>query len=71
MEALLIQLPKTEGQPRIYRRNRNVIDRSSVASPLASPFALLLALLLASYFASHLASLVNRNRNAAYSQQII
>jgi hypothetical protein len=30
MEALLILLPKTEGQPRIYRRNRNVIDRSSV-----------------------------------------
>ena len=65
MEALLILLPKTEGQPRIYRRNRSVIDRSSVASPLASPLASYLAL----YLASYLASPVDRNRNAAYSQQ--
>jgi hypothetical protein len=61
MEALLKQLPETEGQPRIYRRNRNMIDRSSVASPLAS--------LLASYIASYLALPVDRNRNAAHSQQ--
>jgi hypothetical protein len=56
MEALLIQLPKTEGQPRIYRHNRDMIDRSSVAS------------LRASYLASYLALPVGRNRNAAYSQ---
>jgi hypothetical protein len=62
MEALLIQLPKTKGQPHIYRRNKNMIYRSSVASPLASP--------LASYLASYLALPVDRNRNAAYSQQI-
>jgi hypothetical protein len=58
VEALLIQLPKTEGQPRIYRRNRNIINRSSVASPLAS------------HLASYLASPVDHSRNVAYSQQI-
>jgi hypothetical protein len=64
MEALLTQLPKTEGQPRIYRRHRNMINRSSVASPLAS----LLASYLTSYIASYLALPMGRNRNAVPSQ---
>jgi hypothetical protein len=67
MEALLVQLPKTEGQPRIYRRNRNMINRLSITLPLAS----LLALYLASYIASCLALTVSRNRNAVYLSGLV
>jgi hypothetical protein len=71
MEALLNLLPrKWRTSLVIYRRNRNMIDRSSVALPLASLLASYLALYLASYLASYLALPVGRNRNAAYSQHL-
>jgi hypothetical protein len=60
MEALLIQLPKTEGQPHIYRRNRHMITGLSVTSPLAS--------LLVSYLVIYLTLSVDYNKYTVYSQ---